>query len=62
MLEHIQNKLKEEATQRALLQVVGATAVFVTGYVINKQLKNAVDLGIDALMEKWHPTTETPAQ
>lgn len=62
MLEAIQNKLKEEKVQRAVLQVVGATAVFVTSYAFNKTLNGLMNAGIESLIEKWHPTTEVPAE
>lgn len=62
MFEQIKEKLKDEQVQRAALQFGGAIATFVASYAINKMLSAGVDAGINKLMEKLHPTTETPAE
>lgn len=62
MLEQIKQKLQQEDTQRAILQVVGATAVFVTSYAVNKALNAGMMAGVEKIMERLHPTTEVPTE
>lgn len=62
MLENIKSKLQEEQVQRALLNGVAAIVVFTTAKVVAAQVGKLAESGIDQLMAKWHPTTETPAE
>jgi len=62
MFEKLNEKLKEEETQRAILHGVGLVATFVATQVFAHLTHKGVELGIDKLMEKIHGTTVTPAE
>lgn len=59
MLKQLQEKLKEEQTQRAILNATGLVATFVATRVFASMMDNGVKFGIDKLMEKLHPTEVT---
>lgn len=61
MLEQLKNQLKQEKTQRAILQGVGTVGIFIATTVINAKMKEGLKSGIDALMTHLHGTiTVTP--
>lgn len=59
MLKQLQDKLKEEQTQRAILNATGLVATFIATKVFASYMDKGVNLGIDKLMEKLHPTEVT---
>lgn len=62
MLEQIKTKLQDEQVQRALLNGTGMVVTFVATQVFAAYFSKGVEAGIDKLMEKMHPTVETPAE
>lgn len=62
MLETIKSKLQDEQVQRALLSTAGMIGTLVVTKVVAGVCNKGIEAGINALMEKWHPTTEVPAE
>jgi len=62
MLEQIRRKLEDEQTQRAILHAGGLVATFVATRVFASLMDKGIGSGIDMLMNKLHPTIETPAE
>lgn len=63
MLEQIKAKMQNEQVQRAVLQTVGMIGGVIVTSVFSQLLHKGIETGIDALMEKMHPTTtEIPAE
>lgn len=62
MLEQIKTRLSEEETQRALLKGIKLVTVFIAANVFTGLANKVADSGIDALMAKLHPTTQTPTE
>ena len=62
MLEQIKSKLQDEQVQRALLSTAGMIGTLIVTKVVAGACNKGVEAGINALMEKWHPTQETTTE
>ena len=59
MLEQIKENLKKEENQRAILNATGLVVTFVATRVFAHYMDMGVNLGIDQIIAKLHPQTES---